>query len=203
MNHSLFSTADLETVAPKSEKVTGKCVSKGKFGSALGKATQKVEEVIGDLHMGEHIHYASHGEWSAHDLLFHVLEQTGPAKVYISTWSASELAIQQIIDRVKSGAISGLIGVFDWRLKVRKPQVFELAKFNISDIRMTSCHAKVTVVQNDEWSVAIVGSANYTGNPRIEAGVISCDKAAADFHIGWMMAELNNSDPFDIKSAKT
>jgi len=175
------------TAAKTSEKTT----------AVLGKAKGRVQDVIGNVSMGETIHYASIGEWSMHDLLFHLLEQTGPADVFISTWSVSENAVRQIIAKILDGSIRKLAAIFDWRVKMRRPEAFEMAKFNISDIRLTTCHAKVTVIENEKWSIAVVGSANYTNNPRIEAGVISCDKVASDFHKNWMIEELNRSDPFD------
>lgn len=170
--------------------------------TSIGKAREKVQEVIGKLEKGKSIHYATCGEWSMHDLLFHILEQTGPAEVWLTTWSGSENAFRQIIEKIKDKTITKLSCLFDWRLKVRRPEVFELAKFNISDIKMSSCHAKVTVIQNQDWHIAVITSANYTNNPRIEAGVISCDKSAAEFHKSWIEQEIQNADPFWVKKKK-
>ena len=201
---SLFKIEDLK----EPEEVETKTKSKAqktqeKIICRLGKASKKVSEVIGNVKMGESIHYASIGDWSMHDLLFHLLKQTGPAKVYISTWSVSENAVRMLIDKMNNGEITKMSAVFDWRVKMRRPEAFELAKFNISDIRLTTCHAKVTVIENDEWNISIVGSANYTNNPRIESGVISCDKTASGFHKFWITEEIKVSDPFDtIKKRK-
>lgn len=187
---------NVETTKSKATKTKEKAVM------AIGKAGQRVSEVIGNVKMGETVHYASLGEWSMNDLLFHLLSQTGPAKVYISTWSVSEDAVRQILSKIREGSITELKAVFDWRVKMRRPEAYELARFNIADIRLTTCHAKVTVIENNSWSIAIIGSANYTNNPRIEAGVISCDKKAAGFHKTWMLEELQHSDPFDTKKKR-
>lgn len=168
----------------------------------LGKARMRLEKVIGAVKMGQTIHYASVGEWSTHDLIFYLIKQTGPVNLYLSTWSVSEDAVRQLIEKIKSGDIKKIFAVFDWRVKVRRPQAFELANYNIADIRLSSCHAKVTVIENKEWSIAVVGSANYTNNPRIEAGVISCDKVAADFHKDWINGEISRCDPFDVVEKK-
>jgi hypothetical protein len=69
-------------------------------------------------------------------------------------------------------------------------------QYNIADIRLTTCHAKIVVLQNQQWSVAIVGSANFTNNPRIEAGIVSTERAVGDFHRDWMLAEIANAKPF-------
>lgn len=201
---SLF---DLSRVSTEIQKAADTTKSKSvktqeNVNTALGMSTQKIQEVIGNVKMGETTHYASLGEWSMHDLLFHLLTQTGPAQVYISTWSVSEDAVRQLLAKLQDGSITTLKSVFDWRVKMRRPEAYELAKYNIADIRLTTCHAKVTVIENDSWSIAIVGSANYTNNPRIEAGVISCDKKAAAFHKSWMLEELQHSDPFDTKKKR-
>lgn len=165
--------------------------------TAVGKRASSARDVIGQITMGTSIHYASMGEWSAHDLLFHILDQTGPAHVIVATWSISEVATRQMIAKCQDGSLLSLAAVLDWRVKVRRPEVLELAKFNISNIRLTSCHAKITTIINDNWHVTIVGSANYTNNPRIEAGVIACDKKVTNFHAKWMTAELENAAPFE------
>ena len=199
--HSLFNLKEIKSEAKKQIKkiksTSKKTIENNKI--AIGKADEKVHDVIGNIKMGETIHYASIGEWSMHNLLFHLLNKTGPANVFISTWSVSEDAVRQIIDKIKTGFILNIKAVFDWRVKLRRPEAFELAKFNIADIRLTTCHAKVTIIQNENWDIVVVGSANYTNNPRIEAGVISCDKTAAEFHKSWMTEELNQADPFDTK----
>ncbi len=204
MQPSLFDirniSSEIETQIDKTRSRAKK--TKEKTTTALGKITERVQEVIGAVAMGDTIHYVSLAEWSMHDLLFHLLRQTGPADVYVATWSVSEDAVRQLIAKVNDGSIRKISGVFDWRVKLRNPEALALAKFNIADIRLTTCHAKVTVIENDHWSIVIVGSANYTNNPRIEAGVISCDKTAAEFHKTWMLEELKRSDPFDTKKKR-
>jgi len=149
--------------------------------------------------MGETTHYATAGDWSNHELLFHILKQTGPAHVALATWSISEDAIRLMLDWYHKKLILSMSALLDWRVKVRRPEVLELLKFNLANthLYLTNCHAKTAVVQNHKWSIAIVGSANFTNNPRIEAGVICCSKTAADFHLSWIKDEITRSKPFE------
>lgn len=165
----------------------------------LSTAEHSVGEIVGKIEMGKTIHYVSISEWSMHDLLFHILKQTGPAEVFFATWSISEDALRKIIEKCETGEIYKVSAMFDWRIKVRRPKALQLANFNIADIRLTTCHAKTTVIKNKNWNIAIVGSANYTNNPRIESGVICCDNKIADFHYNWMKEESSGADPFDTK----
>jgi hypothetical protein len=53
-------------------------------------------------------------------------------------------------------------------------------------------HAKVTVIENTEWTISIIGSANYTENKRKEAGVIILTRAAADQQLLWIHKSLKD-----------
>ena len=111
------------------------------------------------------------GDWSTHDLLLYLREQTGPAKVYFTTWPISEYAIRQLHNMIGDGLILELKGIFDYRNGTRKPAELQFLQKITTDIKAAKCHAKVTVIINDSWGVCVVGSANYTRNPRIEANV--------------------------------
>lgn len=196
---TLFSVNEIVTqpAKPKEKSKVSATVAKKKE-AQRGKRRQKVKDVVGTITQGTTLHYVSAGEWSMHDLLFHLLEQTGPAHVYTASWSVTEDPCRQIVDRIATGKILSFSALFDWRVKVRAPAVFGLAKANYSDVRLGNCHAKVTVIQNDTWAIAIVGSANYTNNPRIEAGVIDCSADAANFHVGWISEQMAGADPFEM-----
>ena len=55
-------------------------------------------------------------------------------------------------------------------------------------------HAKVTVVYNEKFKIAVVGSANYTENNRYEAGVITTNPAVVDAQLLWMNKALANGN---------
>jgi hypothetical protein len=163
----------------------------------IGKANEKLHQVFGKVIEDQSVHFASLGDWSTHDLLFFLLEQTGPARVYFTTWAISEYAIRQLYQFIEQGLILELKGIFDYRNGIRKPAELQFLQKITTDIKAAKCHAKVTVVENDQWGISVVGSANYTRNPRIEAGVLCSDKAVAAFHRDWILKELSNTSAFD------
>jgi len=165
--------------------------------SFIGKSNQKISDVIGDIVQGQTTHYASLGDWSTHDLLFYLLRITGAARVYFTTWAISEFAIRQLYLFIESGLILELRGIFDYRNGIHKTAELEFLRNITTEIKAAKCHAKVTVIENDTWGIAIVGSANYTRNPRIEAGVICADKQIAAFHRTWILNELSNISDFE------
>ena len=193
---SLFSTEDLAKKKPDRPK-SGSVPFAGSNLLTIGKANEKLHQVFGQVTDGQSVHYASLGDWSTHDLLFFLLEQTGPARVYFTTWAISEYAIRQLYQFIEHGLILELKGIFDYRNGIRKPAELQFLQKITTDIKAAKCHAKVTVIENDHWGISVVGSANYTRNPRIEAGVLCCDKTVAAFHRDWILNELSNTSTLD------
>lgn len=193
---TLFDIKDIEVNQPatKSKKKV-KLTTKEK--AVLGTRYDTCANVIGHIDKDCAMHYVSMGEWSMHDLTIHLLQQTGPAKVTIATWSISPVGCQHLMNACEEGLITELYGLFDWRIKVRNPEAHQLARFNMNDIRLFNCHAKTTIIQNEEWNISIVGSANYTGNPRVECGVITESKEIATFHQQWIADTISKADPFE------
>ncbi len=193
---TLFSSNDLCISQPEKNR-SGSIAAPGANFVTIGRANQKLHEVFGKIEQGQSTHYASLGDWSTHDLLFFLLEQTGPARVYFTTWAISEYAIRQLYQFIEQGLILELKGIFDYRNGIRKPAELQFLQKITTDIKAAKCHAKVTVIENDHWGISVVGSANYTRNPRIEAGVLCCDKSVAAFHRDWILNELSNKSDFD------
>ena len=193
---SLFSTEDLAKKKPDRPQ-SGSVPFTGSNILTIGKANEKLHQVFGQVVDGQSVHYASLGDWSTHDLLFFLLEQTGPARVYFTTWAISEYAIRQLYQFIEHGLILELKGIFDYRNGIRKPAELQFLQKITTDIKAAKCHAKVTVIENDNWGISVVGSANYTRNPRIEAGVLCCDKTVAAFHRDWILNELSNTSALD------
>ena len=193
---SLFSAEELSR-RKQSRPKSGSVPALGSSLLVIGKSNEKLHQVFGQVTQDQSVHYASLGDWSTHDLLFFLLEQTGPARVYFTTWAISEYAIRQLYLFIEHGLITELKGIFDYRNGIRKPAELQFLQKITTDIKAAKCHAKVTVIENDHWGISVVGSANYTRNPRIEAGVLCTDKSVADFHRNWILNELSNTSAFD------
>jgi hypothetical protein len=164
----------------------------------LGKMNEEVEKVFSQIDLTRNTHFVTCGNWSSHDLLCYLLQKTGPADVLIATWSMSEPAALKLFNLLENRLIKSLRGVIDWRVKNRHPAAFQLSQSLFAQLYLTTCHAKVTVIMNDDFNICINGSANYTNNPRIEAGVISVARSVAEFHASWITGLLSKSKPFEL-----
>jgi hypothetical protein len=196
---SLFKTQDakpeLQSHATKQSLVTRVVTSKRQ----IGKSLLVLAEMANALDHNQSIQYCTGGRWSMHEMVRMILLKTGPAKVWMTTWTITEEPMRVLLDLIKTGYISELSAVLDYRIEKRKPEAFQLASNIITRIKLTKCHAKVAVIRNEEWNITIVGSANFSKNPRIEAGVIFTDKESADFHIQWIDDVIDGKEVFSAK----
>src|SRR5512137_1210692 len=110
---SLFSLNDLSR-KPTLKTEYGSVSVSGTATCRIGKAKAKLQEVFGTVSQDQILPFVSLGDWSTHDLLFFLLEQTGPARVYFTTWAISEYAIRQLYNLIEQGMILELKGIFDY-----------------------------------------------------------------------------------------
>jgi hypothetical protein len=141
-------------------------------------------------------HYCTAGAWSLHEMIALICEKIGTARLFLSTWTITEEPMRVLFGLIEKGLISELNCLFDYRIEKRKAEAFQFAKVNASRIKLTKVHAKIAVLVNEQWAITIVGSANLTKNPRIEAGVISTCRETAEFHISWIENEINDGNTF-------
>lgn len=164
----------------------------------IGKSLPQLKQTIGELRQDQVVQFCTGGRWSMHQLLNYTLLHTGPAKVWMTTWTITEEPMRALLSMIKEGLITELNAVLDYRIEKRKPEAFQLASNLISRIKLTKCHAKVLVVKNEDWNVSVVTTANFSKNPRIEAGVIFTDKESAAFHSQWIDDVIEGKEVFRV-----
>lgn len=155
-----------------------------------GKVFDALKKHIGIIPNDKALHFVTFGRWSMHDLIFYVLKQTGPAHVKIASWSVAEKAVRTFVSKVESGEILSCEWLLDPRVKVRNPKPLQMIQANFVH-RFAACHAKVTTIENENWNISIVASANLTNNPRIERGVIFPFKDVFEFDNNWINETIN------------
>lgn len=161
----------------------------------VGKKKVDLGALIGELVHDEHVHVPSMASWSMHHMLAYMLSKTGPADVWITSWSITEEPIRLIVEHMESGAIRQLRALFSERVEAMNPSAHSMARFNLQ-VKLAKIHAKTIVVMNDTWGVSVKGSANFTGNPRIENYVISTHRAIAESDRAWIDQVMAGADPF-------
>ncbi len=194
---SLFQIHTTEKNTSATENIS--CRSIGAIQFIQEKQKLLLDEVIGELKMNEHIHFFTKNSWTVPDLVLYILSQTGKANVFIASWAMKEFPARRIVKAKQENLIEQLHIKLDHRVKTYDNQVYHFLQKNADTLVLAHCHAKVTVIENKEWGVVITGSANYSANPRAEAGVISCDKKVAQVAKNWILNidENNLNDGMD------
>jgi len=136
---------------------------------------ESAKKAIGDLKPGCEIFGFTKGQWSIIDVIEHCINQTGPAHVFISTWSAAGADIKAAQNFLNNGMILSLKFIVDYSFQSRKPEFCQelQAIFGTDAIRVTVTHAKYVMIRNDDWNLVIRTSMNLNYNPRFENFEIS------------------------------
>lgn len=128
---------------------------------------------LGFVKQGVDKHFYSNGAFNLVQLMLYVLRQTGPAHVFLSTYSIAEGSISTLRRYVDDGTILSIRFLIDNRVRSISPKPFaHLITAFPDSYRCTSLHAKVALISNEDWHVSIVGSQNATHNPKLERGII-------------------------------
>lgn len=128
---------------------------------------------LGSVKQGVDKHFYSNGAFNLVQLMLYVLRQTGPAHVFLSTYSIAEDSISTLRRYVDDGTILSIRFLIDNRVRSISPKPFAHLITSFPDsYRCTSLHAKVALISNEGWHVRIVGSQNATHNPKLERGII-------------------------------
>ena len=189
---SLFKISDLiDSVNALGQPKAAAFATSPALSYAQGKSAKQLSETIGSLSPGNSKFFHTEGAWSNIELLHYILTSSGPANVYFCTWSISIEAIRKFVEWKNSGLILNLFVVLDRGVRNRKPEIYQQCVANFENVVFVKCHAKVTVVQNAKDNFCFLGSANYTENPRLEAGLIVNDKVTSDNYAAMILDKIN------------
>lgn len=184
----LFSTKDIDNTEAQEQRAF---FDDGDANTYSLQSMSDIKQHIGKLEQNRHVYFWSRGQWSMHELLEYLLNQTGPADVWMSTWTVTEDPVRKLFILKKQGLIKSLNCILDYRIQGRKPGPFQLLEKTADRIALTQCHAKAMAIINEEWEVSVIGSANFSKNPRLEAGVICTVPQITQFHKTIMQNEMD------------
>jgi len=153
----------------------------------------RAREIVRELpEPGEAIHIVSDGKfdyWNFVPVMVDLLPRK-TTDAYFSTWTLNRQTCVQLFELLDQGRIQTASMITDLYFKRREAAVYAklltgLAKRKMR-LRSLENHAKVTLLAADQDFIVMEGSANFTGNPRIEQNMITNSKELYEFHKGWM-----------------
>jgi len=124
-------------------------------------------------------HFLSN-RFSMHQLLNYYLNITGPAHVYLSSFSLCDNAIRNFLTQIDKGNILSIKALLDFSMSKRNINQLLFAKNVLKNIRLIENHSKLLFIFNDNYKIVIFGSANFSDNRKLESGVIFTNSPAFD-----------------------
>jgi len=138
-------------------------------------------------------HFVTDGSWSLFDFLLKLAETKPIEELYITTYSMTEMSARVIGQLVVDKKILKVFFLMDYKSEMRYPNVHQILR-NIGTLEVTKLHAKVMIVKfSDEQYYTLIGSANWTQNPRVEAGVLDNNPTTAKQHIQWINKKITDA----------
>lgn len=123
------------------------------------------------------------GQFSLLDLIIACLARTGPADLFVSTWTAARYEILKLQDLAAGGHILSVRWLVDVTFARRDPQAAHQIRqaFGLDNVRVSQNHSKFCLFENDHWRLVLRSSMNLNMNPRFEDFSLAHDPPLADF----------------------
>lgn len=144
------------------------------------------------------------GQFSLIDMIHSVLKKTGPADLYIATWSAGIKDANQVRWLLDTNLITGVRIMTDHSYVNRQAKYAMAIEdlFGAQNIRTSEMHAKFVVIKNAKFSVTILSSMNLNANRTCETFTIYEDAAITDFYMRFVDHHFDNMrDGFERSSS--
>ena len=179
----LVKSKDIALVHPPERELEDIGLAKGQsLPTFIADAEKALTRSIGQLEDGREHHFYSWGNFNLVRLISYLIKQTGPAHVFMTSYSFSQKSIEQLQHKISKGEILSFKVILDNRVRVMSPKPFQMIASSF-DYRCISVHAKVALIWNDYWKITIVTSQNATDNPKLERGTIFTDPAVFNFDL--------------------
>lgn len=130
-------------------------------------------------------------------LLRWILEQTGKADVYVSTFSTSDDFLSGFFRLKKEGLIGESFLLADLKAAGKTLQLANLMKNCFTKVCLAPNHSKIVLVSNESHKVTVISSQNQTYGDRHESTVIMTDSIIFDTFYRQFMNIIDKSVNID------
>lgn len=131
---------------------------------------------IGDCSAGMSLFSVTRGQWSMIDAVLHVLDQVGPSKLSLWTWTVAEYEVQVLTRLREDRRVTGGRLVIDAGARTKNAGIIAEWKrsFGEGSVRYVTNHAKIARIESASGLKFLLrGSMNLNFNPRFEQFDIS------------------------------
>jgi hypothetical protein len=153
---------------------------------------QRIE--LQSIDAGGEVHIWTDGKVNLFDLIAQMAQQTGPANLWLCTWSISTPAMKKLIGLKEMGLLKECKAVVDFRTRKDHEEAYQMALLFFDALAIHPNHAKVAVLQGREKTLSAIGSANMTLNPKNERITIFNHKEVAEMDMAAIDEMLQNAE---------
>lgn len=173
-----------------SEKMTGITVP-AVFVDCIDQPT--IEKIVASCGAYSNTYFVTNGEFSLHELI-RALADRMPVidELVLSSFSFTEMPTRLLGELKESGKVKKLYVLADTRARANYPGVVQQLRIISDAMAIAPVHAKVTVLHSSKINYTVIGSANWTTNPRYETGFITMDNKVADFNRQWILQAISD-----------
>lgn len=192
----------METIRANKVQAVATRRTPGKRRAAISGVTGAAE-LIGPIAHGEEITGVTNGQFSLIDLLEHILTQTGPADLTVSTWTMGIYDMERASAFCANGMVRSARWIVDPSMFTRRTELSGklVERFGIDSFRAVNTHAKFATVINEDWAISIRTSMNLNPNHRLENFDITEGAELAAIFTGLVDAIFRQRAEGDLRQA--
>lgn len=138
---------------------------------------KKISTILKPLESESH-HFQTYLGTGLHTLglLGWILEQTGRADVYVSTFSTSDAFLSGFLRLRKKNLIAHSVLLADLKASRKTINLYRLMRNCFDDVFLGMNHSKIVLVHNDGWMVSVITSQNQTYGDRAECTMVTTEQ---------------------------
>lgn len=127
-------------------------------------------EAIGPIVAGASMFAITRGQWSMLDAVLWCLDQVGPARLSLWTWTIADYEID-VFNRMRDdGRVTDGRLVIDAAARGKNRPLLDawMCRFGAGSVRYVVNHAKIATIETDAYRLLLRGSMNLNFNARFE-----------------------------------
>lgn len=149
---------------------------KPRASSVAGRRLRAVEsfrsaaDCIGPVEPGMSVFAVTRGQFSMIDAISHVLDELGPSRISLWTWTIAEYEVVVFTEMMRDARLEDALLVIDGGARNKNHALIAQwkANFGAESVRYVTNHAKIATVEGGGLRVLLRGSMNLNYNPRFE-----------------------------------
>ena len=146
---------------------------------------QCLQSTLGEIEHDKTTHFITSGAWSMHDFVKYVIGKIGPAEMDAFTFAWGPAATREMGRMCETGEIKRIrIAINSVMKRWSTPALMKMKDYG--QVVLVPIHAKGFTLENAEWKVSCIGSANFSNNMTIEGGVLCTRPDVFEFHHQWL-----------------